>query len=74
LFAESVLAQRDAFADPRISCFYARRTLELAVAWLYDGRDPASPYNDDLSARLYEPTFRALVGKGIQVKCDRLTS
>ena len=35
LFAEAVLAERNAFADPRISCFYARRTLELAVAWLY---------------------------------------
>src|SRR5450631_2090959 len=68
LYAESVRAERDAFADPRISCFYARRTLELAVGWLYATLH--SPYKDDLSARLYEPTFRALVGNGIQTKCD----
>jgi type I restriction enzyme, R subunit len=71
LFAESVLAEREVFADPRISCFYARRTLELAVAWLYDADVTLrAPYKDDLSARLYEPTFRALVGNGIQTKCD----
>ena len=71
LFAEAVLAEREAFADPRISCFYARRTLELAVAWLYDADATLNrPYKDDLSARLYEPTFRALVGNGIQMKCD----
>jgi len=55
----------------RISCFYARRTLELAVAWLYAADTTLrAPYKDDLSARLYEPTFRALVGNGIQIKCD----
>ena len=71
LFAEAVAAEREAFADPRISCFYARRALELAVAWLYDADVTLTrPYKDDLSARLYEPTFRALVGNGIQIKCD----
>jgi type I restriction enzyme R subunit len=71
LFAEAVLAERDAFADPRISCFYARRTLELAVAWLYAADATLrAPYKDDLSARLYEPTFGALVGNGMQTKCD----
>jgi len=34
LFEEAVRAEREAFTDPRISCFYGRRTLELAVAWL----------------------------------------
>jgi len=71
LFGEAVRAEREAFADPRICCFYARRTLELAVAWLYDADATLrAPYKDDLSARLYEPTFRALVGNGIQIKCD----
>ncbi|MDQ1536783.1 MAG: type restriction enzyme subunit, partial [Actinomycetota bacterium] len=41
-------------ADPPISCFYARRTLELAVAWLYAADVTLrAPYKDDLSARLY---------------------
>ena len=71
LFTEAVSAEREAFADPRISCFYARRTLELAVAWLYDADATLNrPYKDDISARLYEPTFRALVGNGMQMKCD----
>ena len=57
LFGE---AERDAFADPRISCFYARRTLELAVAWLYDADVTLrAPYKDDLSARQH-----AGVGRG----------
>lgn len=45
--------------DPRTCCFYARRTLELAVHWLYQ-HDPAlkRPYSDNLSALIYEPTFK----------------
>ena len=44
--AEALIA-----ADPRSACFYARRTLELAVQWLY-ARDPALtlPYQDHLNA------------------------
>lgn len=48
-----------ALADPRSCCFYARRTLELAVHWLYE-HDPElkRPYDDNLSALIYEPTFK----------------
>ena len=35
LLAEARRAEAAAHADPRTACFYARRTLELAVAWLY---------------------------------------
>src|SRR5260370_33246091 len=43
----------------RSCCFYARRTIELAVDWLYE-RDSAlkKPYDDNLSALIYEPTFK----------------
>ena len=34
LYAEATRAERAALADPRTACFYSRRTLELAVAWL----------------------------------------
>lgn len=53
-------------SDARASCFYARRTLELAVAWLYkhDG-GLRLPYQDNLSALIYEPTFRHTVGDAI---------
>jgi type I restriction enzyme R subunit len=71
LFAEALKAERNAAVDPRASCFYARRTLELAVSWLYEADSTLrAPYRDDLSARLFEPTFRTLVGNSIQTKCD----
>jgi type I restriction enzyme R subunit len=45
--------------DPRTSIFYARRTLELALAWLYKfDRNLRLPYQDNLSALIHEPTFR----------------
>ena len=54
-----------AHPDPRTACFYARRALELAVAWLYK-HDPALrlPYQDNLSALIHEPTFKAGGGRG----------
>ncbi len=49
--------------DPRTACFYARRTLELAVSWLYRNDSTLKlPYQDHLSALIREPTFRDTVG------------
>jgi type I restriction enzyme R subunit len=64
-------AERIAVADPRASCFYARRCLEIAVAWLFraDGM-LRSPYRDDLAAKLSEPTLVNLVGPAIRTKMD----
>ena len=58
-----------ALTDPRAACFYARRTLELTVNWLY-AHDPtlALPYDDTLSALIHEPTFRKLVPQEVFVK------
>src|SRR5713226_122351 len=56
------LAHRDA----RASCFYARRALEIAVAWLYQyDRKLKLPYQDHLSALIHEPSFRQTVGPAI---------
>lgn len=55
--------------DARATCFYARRTLELAVQWLY--RSDASlklPYQEHLSALLHEPTFKSLTGDAVFAK------
>ncbi|GAB5390153.1 MAG: DEAD/DEAH box helicase family protein [Alphaproteobacteria bacterium] len=62
-------AEELAVSDPRGACFYARRTLELLVVWMYD-RDPAlrRPYNDSLSALIHEGSFRGLVGADIVTK------
>ncbi|HEX8082126.1 MAG TPA: DEAD/DEAH box helicase family protein [Jatrophihabitans sp.] len=71
LFGEAVRAERNGYSDPRAACFYARRALELTVSWLYEAdRTLQQPYRDDLSARLFEPTFRTLVGNDIQTKAD----
>jgi type I restriction enzyme R subunit len=52
--------------DPRTACFYGRRALELAVAWVYK-HDPALrlPYQDNLSALIHEPTFKATAGEAV---------
>lgn len=77
LHAEAQRAERAALADPRTACFYARRTLELAVAWLFraeSGRGGAlrMPYKTDLSAFLFEPSFQQLVGPAVHTKMDAI--
>jgi len=59
-------AERDATTDPRTSCFYARRAIELAIRWLYTA-DPTFrlPYDDNLSALLHEPSFKNAVPEAI---------
>ncbi|HEX7601456.1 MAG TPA: DEAD/DEAH box helicase family protein, partial [Polyangiaceae bacterium] len=52
--------------DARTACFYARRALEIAVSWAYK-HDPALhlPYQDNLSALIHEPSFKATVGDAV---------
>ncbi|MDP3375019.1 MAG: DEAD/DEAH box helicase family protein [Hydrogenophaga sp.] len=75
LLAEAQRAEAACHADPRTACFYARRTLELAVAWLYRAEGGAGgalrmPYQADLSAFLFEPSFKQLVGPALHAKMD----
>ncbi|MFZ2169467.1 MAG: DEAD/DEAH box helicase family protein, partial [Methylococcaceae bacterium] len=69
LFEAAVKSESMANTDARTSCFYARRTLEMAVAWLYK-YDPALklPYQDHLSALIHEPSFRQVVGEALFTK------
>jgi len=69
LFESASKAETLAHADARAACFYARRTLELAVYWLYK-HDPALklPYQEHLSALIHEPTFREAVGPAVFAK------
>jgi len=56
-------------SDPRAAVFYARRALELAVAWLYKyDRQLTLPYQDNLNALLHEPSFRRSVGDAVFYK------
>ncbi|WBB78651.1 DEAD/DEAH box helicase family protein [Micromonospora sp. WMMD882] len=73
LLDEARRAERLAVADPRGSCFYARRTLELALGWLFDADATLRrPYRNDLSGKIHEPTLRNLVGPGIQAKMNAI--
>lgn len=69
LFEAASKAEASARSDARTSCFYARRALEIAVAWLYT-HDKAFklPYQDHLSALLHEPNFRKTVGDAVFAK------
>ncbi len=78
-FAEARKAEQAALTDPRTACFYARRTLELAVAWLIQAEGGPNngqrgklqmPYKPDLSAFLFEPSFKVLVGHALHAKMD----
>ena len=62
-------AEALAYPDPRAACFYARRALELAVAWSYK-HDPALklPYQDNLSALIHEPSFKTAAGEAVFTK------
>ena len=69
LFAEGQKAEALVIPDPRTACFYARRTLEIAVAWLYKSDSALKlPYQDNLSALIHEPSFKATVGQKIFIK------
>jgi len=75
LYAEASRAERAMATDPRAACFYARRSLELLVAWLYraeagQGGSLRMPYKADLSAFLFEPGFKLLVGPALHAKMD----
>ncbi|MDX2099606.1 MAG: DEAD/DEAH box helicase family protein [Leptolyngbyaceae cyanobacterium bins.59] len=71
VYEAAVKAESLALPDPRTACFYGRRALEIAVAWLFDC-DPSlsQPYKADLSAFLFEPSFKALVGPALHAKLD----
>src|SRR2546427_8881933 len=66
VFDAASRAEAAVHADPRTACFYARRTLELAVAWAYK-HDAALklPYQDNLSALIHDPSFKRTAGDAV---------
>jgi len=66
VFEAAARAEATAYPDPRAACFYARRALELAVAWAYK-HDAALrlPYQDNLSALIHEPSFKLAAGEAV---------
>ena len=60
--------------DPRASVFYARRSLEIAVRWMYQSDITlALPYQDNLSALIHEPTFITTTGNARFAKAKLIT-
>ena len=55
-----------ALRDPRAAAIYARRTLEIALKWLFEN-DTAlkAPYEKNLAAMIHEPTFASNIKKGL---------
>lgn len=70
LHAEAKKAERDALFDPRTTCFYARRTVEHTVKWIYRTQNLPEPYKSDLAARIHEGGFVGIVGHGLVMKMD----
>src|SRR5215210_6918597 len=59
-------AERAVHFDPRTSCFYARRALELAVSWAYKSDAALKlPYQDNLSALIHDPSFKQAAGEAV---------
>ncbi len=75
VFEAAVKAEDAAHSDPRTACFYARRALELAVMWAYT-HDLAlkRPYQDNLSALIHAPSFKATAGEAVFSKARVITT
>lgn len=63
VYEDALKAEAALRSDPRTACFYARRTLEQIVRWVYKADASLKlPYDDKLSALIHEPTFKATAG------------
>jgi len=60
MFAEACIeAERVLAASPALAAIGSRKALELAVKWVYAADNTIrTPYKDNLSALIHEPTFR----------------
>ena len=71
VYEAAAKAESLAYPDPRTACFYSRRALEIAVEWLFEcDTNLTRPYKDDLSAFLFEPSFKRLIGPALHTKLD----
>ncbi|KAF0835778.1 DEAD/DEAH box helicase family protein [Nocardia caishijiensis] len=70
LHAEVRNAERDALFDPRTTCFYARRTVEHTVKWIYQTQNLSEPYKSDLAARIHHGAFAGVADHRIITKMD----
>ncbi len=74
VYEAAAKAETTAYLDPRTSCFYSRRALELLVHWMFK-HDTALhlPYQENLSALIHEPSFKSAVGDAVFAKARLIT-
>jgi len=59
IFAVAVKAENLANTDPGTACYHARKTLEIAISWIYKFDETLTrPYDNQLSSKIFEPTFK----------------
>ncbi len=64
-------AEKNARTDFATSCFHARRTLELAVNWIYDhDSELTAPYDNQLSSLMFAEDFRNNLPPAVFTKID----
>ncbi|MEK7724224.1 MAG: DEAD/DEAH box helicase family protein, partial [Acidobacteriota bacterium] len=64
-------AEKNARTDYATACFHARRTLELAVNWIYDhDEELTAPYDDNLSSLIFADDFRNNLNPALFTKID----
>jgi type I restriction enzyme R subunit len=65
LHEEALKVEQFALSDPRTACFYARRTIELVVEWVYDNDSQLErPYGaQTLADLIYARVFCDLAGE-----------
>lgn len=62
LHEDAAEVELNVYLSPRTGVFYARRTLERAMNWLYENdSDLKKPYQQTLAALIHEPTFRDIL-------------
>ncbi len=62
LYTQAQRVEELTLSDPRGACFYARRTLELSVHWLYEHDNTLiPPYQSNLGALIHDHSFQKLL-------------
>jgi len=71
IFAVSVKAENLANTDPGTACYHARKTLELAVDWIYKfDEELTPPYDNQLSTKIFANEFRDNTPPAVFTKID----
>ncbi|RUR24674.1 DEAD/DEAH box helicase family protein [Legionella qingyii] len=66
LLQDAKFVESYALRDPRAAAIYARRTLELALKWLFANDSTIkSPYELNLASMIHEPSFSNMIQRGL---------